>query len=366
MKQRYTEFGSIQYLYAWIRSMKKRNVEDWLKKKQERRSTLHPEQIFDGIREGNKAMLSAGITLVESKNPDHRADANSLIQLCLPFCGNSMRIGITGVPGVGKSTFIESFGQVLMETGKKVAVLAVDPSSAVSGGSILGDKTRMHELSTKDDVFIRPSPAGDTLGGVARKTRESIVLCEAAGFDMILIETVGVGQSETVVKSMVDFFLLLMLSGAGDELQGIKKGIMEMADALVITKADGDNVKKSELAAREYKNALHLFPPNTKGWIPEVFTCSALDGTNVNRVNEVIDSFKNQVIENGFFAKTRKEQDALWLTETLKELLLSDFFLDETLMKELKEMEAQVAKGVITSFQAADKIYHTYKNARRI
>ncbi|MDX2362632.1 MAG: methylmalonyl Co-A mutase-associated GTPase MeaB [Crocinitomicaceae bacterium] len=346
--------------------MKKRKVEDWLKKKQERRVTLGPDQIFAGIREGDRAMLSAGITLVESKNPEHRADANSLIQLCLPFCGNSIRVGITGVPGVGKSTFIESFGQVLIEAGKKVAVLAIDPSSAITGGSILGDKTRMQELSTMDEVFIRPSPAGDTLGGVARKTRESIVLCEAAGFDMILIETVGVGQSETVVKSMVDFFLLLMLSGAGDELQGIKKGIMEMADALVITKADGDNVKKSNLAAREYKNALHLFPPNANDWIPEVFTCSSLDGTNVDRVYQVIEDFEAKISENGFMAHARSEQDALWLSETLKELILSDFFLDEEMLKELKIMEVEVANGAITSFQAADKIYQTYKNARRV
>lgn len=346
--------------------MKKRNVDDWLKKKQERKEILHPEQLFEGIRSGDRAMLSAAITLVESKNPDHRADANALVQLCLPFCGNSIRVGITGVPGVGKSTFIESFGQVLIDAGRKIAVLAVDPSSALSGGSILGDKTRMQEMSTKVEVFIRPSPAGDTLGGVARKTRESIVLCEAAGFDMILIETVGVGQSETVVKSMVDFFLLLMLSGAGDELQGIKKGIMEMADALVITKADGDNIKKSNLAAREYKNAMHLFPPNANGWIPEVFTCSALDGTNVKRVYEVIQSFQEKINENGFISQTRSEQDALWLSETLKELLLSDFFLDEEMQKELKGLELKVAEGSITSFQAAETIYQMYRNARRI
>ncbi|HIP31558.1 MAG TPA: methylmalonyl Co-A mutase-associated GTPase MeaB, partial [Crocinitomicaceae bacterium] len=215
--------------------MKKKNITDWVKKRQEHLKKMNPEEIFDGIKRGDRVALSSGITLVESQNSNHRKDANELVQRCLKISGNSIRVGITGVPGVGKSTFIESFGKVLIEKGHQLAVLAVDPTSSISGGSILGDKTRMHDLSVEQNAFIRPSPAGDTLGGVARKTRETIILCEAAGFDVILIETVGVGQSETVVKSMVDFFLLLMLSGAGDELQGIKKGIMEMADALVIT-----------------------------------------------------------------------------------------------------------------------------------
>ncbi len=308
--------------------MKKENVDDWIKKKQARRGELSPEHIFEGIEQGDPAALSSGITLIESQRPEDRADANLLIQKCLPISGNSIRIGITGVPGVGKSTFIEVFGKELADKGKRVAVLAVDPSSSVSGGSILGDKTRMNELSIMENVFIRPSPAGDTLGGVARKTRESILLCEAAGFDVILIETVGVGQSETVVKSMVDFFLLLMLSGAGDELQGIKKGIMEMADALVITKADGDNVGRANLAAREYKNAMHLYPPNDNGWIPEVFTCSAVEGTNVERVHEVIMNFHKAMTLNGSLEQERHEQDKKWLSETLKELLLGDFFLN--------------------------------------
>ncbi len=346
--------------------MNKKHINDWIKKKQERREALNPTKLFEGIQHGDRASLSAGITLIESHNPDHRTAANSLIQSCLSASGRSIRIGITGVPGVGKSTFIEAFGKVLVEKGKKVAVLAVDPSSSVSGGSILGDKTRMQDLSMMDDVFIRPSPAGDTLGGVARKTRESIVLCEAAGFDVILIETVGVGQSETVVKSMVDFFLLLMLSGAGDELQGIKKGIMEMADALVITKADGDNIKKSNLAAREYKNALHLFPPNENEWIPEVFTCSALEGTNVERVFEVIESFQNTMTQKGFITHNRRKQDQLWLKETLRELLLSDFFLDGQMLERLKLLEEQVQNGEITSFRAADELYEYYRNARRV
>lgn len=342
--------------------MKKENVDDWIKKKQARRGELNPEHIFTGIEQGDRAALSAGITLIESQRPEDRADANVLVQKCLPLSGDSIRIGITGVPGVGKSTFIEAFGKELADKGKQVAVLAVDPSSSVSGGSILGDKTRMHDLSTMENVFIRPSPAGDTLGGVARKTRESILLCEAAGFDVILIETVGVGQSETMVKSMVDFFLLLMLSGAGDELQGIKKGIMEMADALVITKADGDNVKRANLAAREYKNAMHLYPPNNNGWIPEVFTCSAVEGTNVERVYEVIMRFHNAMTLNGSLEHERHEQDKKWLSETLKELLLGDFFLNADRISALKELEQKVANGEMSSFQAADELYKRYKN----
>ena len=280
----------------------------------------------------------------------------------MPKSGNSIRIGITGVPGVGKSTFIESFGKVLVQQGKKVAVLAVDPSSSVSHGSILGDKTRMNELSVMEEVFIRPSPAGDTLGGVAQKTRESIILCEAAGFDVILIETVGVGQSETVVKSMVDFFLLLMLSGAGDELQGIKKGIMEMADALVITKTDGDNVRKANQAAQEYRNALHLFPPNVNNWVPQVFTCSAYDNNNIDKVYRVVTEFEAKLKENGHFELTRKSQDKKWLKETLKELILNDFFASKEHTEALKEMENEVEDGKLTSFQAAEKLFKQYKD----
>ncbi len=346
--------------------MKKKKINDWIKKRQEHLKKINPEEIFDGIRQGDRVALSSGITLVESQNPEHRQDANDLVQRCLKISGNSIRIGVTGVPGVGKSTFIESFGKVLIEKGHQLAVLAVDPTSSISGGSILGDKTRMHELSVNESAFIRPSPAGDTLGGVARKTRETIILCEAAGFDVILIETVGVGQSETVVKSMVDFFLLLMLSGAGDELQGIKKGIMEMADALVITKADGDNVKKSKMAAREYKNAMHLFPPNENEWIPQVATCSSYANEGVDDVWEVITSFQNQIKLNGYFEKTRHEQDKKWLSETLKEMLLNDFFSDAKMLEELKRMQNIVAKGELSSFQAAEIIYQLYKNDGRI
>ena len=325
-----------------------------------------PDALFVGIKSGNNTALSAGITLIESQLPEHRVLANELVQKCLPLSGDSIRIGITGVPGVGKSTFIEHFGGLFSKDDGKVAVLAVDPSSAVSRGSILGDKTRMNDLAVNPNVFIRPSPAGDTLGGVARKTRESIILCEAAGYKTILVETVGVGQSEVMVKSMVDFFLLLMLSGAGDELQGIKKGIMEMADALVITKADGDNVKKSKIAAREYKNALHLFPPNPNNWIPTVFTCSALTGENMDEALKTIRSFENHVKLNDHFEKNRREQDKRWLSETLKELILSGFFANAELVEKLKLNEQRVIDGEISSFQAAEELYEAYQHGRNI
>ena len=346
--------------------MNSKNIDDWIRKKQERRSKSTPDALFAGIKSGDKTALSAGITLIESQLPEHRILANQLIQKCLPLSGNSIRVGITGVPGVGKSTFIEHFGGLFSKDDGQVAVLAVDPSSGVSRGSILGDKTRMNELAVDPNVFIRPSPAGETLGGVARKTRESIILCEAAGYKTILVETVGVGQSEVMVKSMVDFFLLLMLSGAGDELQGIKKGIMEMADALVITKADGDNVKKAKIAAREYKNALHLFPPNTNDWIPQVFTCSALKGDNMDEALVTIRSFENHVKLNGSFEKNRREQDRKWLSETLKELILSGFFSDAKLLAKLKLNEQRVIDGEISSFQAAEELYEAYQHGKNI
>lgn len=345
--------------------MKKAQIEDWLKKKQALRRDMRAEAIFNEIVKGDISALSRGITLIESHNELHREEANKLVKLCLPSSGNSIRVGITGVPGVGKSTFIESFGEVVLRHGKKIAVLAVDPSSSVSGGSILGDKTRMQNLSTQKNVFIRPSPAGNTLGGVARKTRESIILCEATGFEYILIETVGVGQSETTVKSMVDFFLLLMLSGAGDELQGIKKGIMEMADALIITKADGDNDQRAKLAAREYKNALHLFPPNSNGWIPKVSVCSSTEKKNIDTVYNIIDEFYLHVSTNDSLNSNRKDQDQMWFTETLKEVLLNDFFFNSEMIENLKRMRKEISEGKISSFQAADEIYQIYKDGRK-
>lgn len=341
--------------------MDEKHINDWLNQRKKRKKFLTADHLFEGIQNGNVATLSSAITLLESTINEDRETANALIRKCLSFSGNAIRIGITGVPGVGKSTFIESFGQLLVQKGKKVAILAIDPTSSTTGGSILGDKTRMQELSQMENVFIRPSPAGDALGGVARKTRESIYLCEAAGFDVILVETVGVGQSETMVHSMVDFFLLLMLSGAGDELQGIKRGIMEMADALVITKADGENVGKANLARREYKNAMHLFPPKANGWIPDALTCSSYTNENIDKVWEVIESFHNHTKLNGSFDGNRKTQDKFWLQETLEETILRGFYQNEELLKELKIAEEQVVSGQESSFTEAEKLYQIYR-----
>lgn len=345
--------------------MDKKHLEEWLKRRKERRESRSVETMFASLIQGDRQVLSTCITLLESTLATDKEMAKELIQRCLPVSGNSIRIGVTGVPGVGKSTFIEAFGKELVHRGFKVAVLAIDPSSSSSGGSILGDKTRMQELSVMKEVFIRPSAAGSTLGGVARKTRESIVLCEAAGFDIVLIETVGVGQSETLVHSMVDFFLLLMLAGAGDELQGIKRGIMEMADALVITKADGDNAKKAQMASREYANAMHLFPPKQSEWLAPSFTCSAYNNENIDKVWTTIDSFVNKTKLNGWFEKHRKIQDKFWLTETLKEMILSDFFENENLNDQLHQTEQKVISGEISSFHAAEKLYALFKQQQQ-
>jgi LAO/AO transport system kinase len=340
-------------------------VDKWLQNRKSRLASFSVEQLFAGIVSQNMAILSQAITLVESSRADHQQIAHELIEKCLPYSGKSIRIGITGVPGVGKSTFIESFGKIITDLGHKVAVLAIDPSSSITNGSILGDKTRMNELAINPKVFIRPSPAGDSLGGVAKKTRESIFLCEAAGYDVILIETVGVGQSETAVHSMVDFFLLLMLSGAGDELQGIKRGIMEMSDALVITKADGDNRKAANVARRQYETALHLFPPTESTWIPKVLTCSAYEGTNLDKVWQTIESYISKTKENHYFDKRRKQQDKYWLKERINELILNDFYENEEIMNELKKMEEAVLNGNKTSFSAADAIYSKYKQNKQ-
>jgi LAO/AO transport system kinase len=344
--------------------MDQQHLENWLNKRKERRASRTLDALLAGLRNGDRQTLAESITLVESTRAEDMTLAAELVQSCLPFSGKSIRIGITGVPGVGKSTFIESFGKVLVNQGLKVAVLAIDPSSSTSGGSILGDKTRMQELSVNEKVFIRPSAAGVTLGGVARKTRESIYVCEAAGFDVILIETVGVGQSETLVHSMVDFFLLLMLAGAGDELQGIKRGIMEMADALVITKADGDNAKKAQMASREYANAMHLFPPKQSDWTAQSFTCSSYQNENIDKVWQVIESFVNHTKINGWFETHRKLQDKYWLSETLKEMILNDFFGDDSLVDELKKAEEDVFSGEVTSFHAAELVYELFKNKK--
>lgn len=318
------------------------------------------DDLISGILAGNMTALSRAITLVESTNIEHLAKANTIINACLPHSKKSVRIGITGVPGVGKSTFIEAFGTYLTSLGKKVAVLAVDPSSTISHGSILGDKTRMEELVKDKNAYIRPSASGATLGGVARKTRETITLCEANGFDIIIIETVGVGQSETAVHSMVDFFLLLKISGAGDELQGIKRGIMEMADAIVINKADGDNIKKANLAKVEFNRALHLFPAKTSGWNPKVMTCSSITKEGIENVWETISNYLELTTSNHFFNEKRQEQNQYWMMETIEEQLKSNFYNNPAIKKLLQQNKLDVATNVKSPFTAALELLKTY------
>lgn len=322
-------------------------------------------QLIEGILSSNITTLSRAITLIESTNPKHLSKANEVIQGCLPFANKSIRIGITGVPGVGKSTFIEAFGKYLTNSGHKVAVLAVDPSSTISHGSILGDKTRMEELVRDENAFIRPSASGETLGGVARKTRETITLCEACGFNIILIETVGVGQSETAVHSMVDFFLLLKIAGAGDELQGIKRGIMEMADAIVINKADGDNIKKANLAKAEFNRALHLFPPKKSGWIPKTSTCSAITHDGIDTVWQTITDYLELVQSNDYFQENRKEQNQFWMMETINEQLKTHFYNQPNITELLETNKKAVHDNRISPFVAAQNLLDSYfKNLR--
>jgi len=318
------------------------------------------KDLIEGILKGNITALSRAITLVESTNALHLERANEVVNACLPHANKSIRIGITGVPGVGKSTFIEAFGKYLTGLGKKVAVLAVDPSSTISHGSILGDKTRMEELVKDKNAYIRPSASGETLGGVARKTRETITLCEASGFDTIIIETVGVGQSETAVHSMVDFFLLLKIAGAGDELQGIKRGIMEMADAIVINKSDGDNVRKSNLAKVEFGRALHLFPAKKSKWIPTASTCSSITQEGISEVWETINQFIDLTKTNGFFYTIRKDQNHYWMLETINERLKSNFFNHPEIEKLLEENKKAVQNDEISPFAAAQIVLKKY------
>ncbi|TDW48552.1 methylmalonyl-CoA mutase metallochaperone MeaB [Flavobacterium sp. 270] len=325
-----------------------------------RRQLPSSEELIAGILNGNRTALSRAITLVESTNPEHAQKANEVIKGCLPYSNKSIRIGITGVPGVGKSTFIEAFGKSLTALNKKVAVLAVDPSSSLSHGSILGDKTRMEELVKDENAFIRPSASGDTLGGVARKTRETIILCEAAGFDTIVIETVGVGQSETAVHSMVDFFLLLKISGAGDELQGIKRGIMEMADAIVINKADGDNIKKANLAKLEFNRALHLFPQKQSNWQPKVTTCSSLTKEGIPEIWDTILSYFEMTNETGYFQEKRKEQNQFWMMETINEELKQNFYNQPEIIAALEENKKAVQNDEISPFAAAQILLKLY------
>lgn len=318
------------------------------------------KELIDGILKHDKVALSRAITLVESTNPEHLTKANEVINGVLPNANKSVRIGITGVPGVGKSTFIEAFGKHLTSLGKKVAVLAVDPSSTISHGSILGDKTRMEELVKDENAFIRPSASGETLGGVARKTRESIILCEACGFDTIIIETVGVGQSETAVHSMVDFFLLLKISGAGDELQGIKRGIMEMADAIVINKADGDNINKAKLAKTEFNRALHLFPAKKSGWIPTASTCSSYTKEGINEVWNTISNYLELAKSNHYFQEKRKDQNQFWMMETINEQLKSNFYNHPEIIELIEQNKKAVQNDEMSPFAAAVSLLEKY------
>jgi LAO/AO transport system kinase len=344
-------------------SVSESSVKRFLRNKKKRH--LSVEQYVDGILNGDISVLSQAVTLVESSKPEHQEIAQEIIVKCLPFAGNSVRIGITGVPGVGKSTFIEAMGKYITAHGKKLAVLAIDPSSERTKGSILGDKTRMEDLSVDANAYIRPSPSAGSLGGVARKTRETIVLCEAAGFNHIFIETVGVGQSETAVHSMVDFFLLLMLAGAGDELQGIKRGIMEMADAITINKADGNNIEKAGLARVQYMNALHLFPTPDSGWKPKVLTCSAYLKTGISEIWDTVDEYLCHVRANNYFQHRRNEQSKFWMYETINEHLRNDFYQNEQIRASMLEAETKVLKEEISSFVAAKKLLDQYDQIRR-
>ena len=327
------------------------------------RKRLEASEYIDGVLKGDRVILSRAITVVESNLASDKWLAKDIIQAILPYAGKSIRIGITGVPGVGKSTFIEAFGKVLIDLGHTVAILSIDPSSQRSRGSILGDKTRMEDLSNNPKAYIRPSASGETLGGVANKTGETMLLCEAAGYDVVLIETVGVGQSETAVHGMTDFFLLLMLSGAGDELQGIKKGIMEMADMLVINKADGDNIRQSEMAKRQYANALHIFPKSASGWEPIVSTASAMKNTGISEVWERIEEFKTLVLENGYFQKNRKEQQIQWMYNNINEELKQLFYGSNEIKNQLKLLENDIVSSKISPVKAAEKMIEAFKKS---
>ncbi len=317
-------------------------------------------EFVEGILSGNITMLSQAVTLVESSLPNHQLIAQEVIERCLPYAGKSVRLGITGVPGAGKSTFIEALGMNLVNKGHKLAVLAIDPSSERSKGSILGDKTRMEDLSVARNAFIRPSPSSGSLGGVARKTRESIILCEAAGFDTIFVETVGVGQSETAVHSMVDFFLLLQLAGAGDELQGIKRGIMEMADGIAINKCDGSNVEKAKVAKSQYENAMHLFPMPESGWTSEALTCSSIEKTGIEEIWNMVERYIAFVKANNFFESKRNSQSKYWMYETINEQLKGKFYQDSDIQKQLMESERKVLSNEISSFVAAKNLLDRY------
>ena len=336
-----------------------------IKKSSAKKSKLKTEDYVRGVLNNDRTVLAKTITLIESNSPAHYSIAQKVLKQLLPYSGKSLRIGITGVPGSGKSTFIESFGSYLIKEGHKVAVLTVDPSSTVTKGSILGDKTRMENLSREENCFIRPSPSRGTLGGVTRKSRETIIVCEAAGFDVILIETIGVGQSEVTVRSMVDFFLLLMIAGAGDELQGIKKGVMELADALLINKADGDNVRKANRAKAEYSNALHYLQPATKGWVTEAYTCSALNGEGIPEIWKVIKKFEKITKQSGIFNKRRKEQALEWVFKMIENELVDNFYKNTVVKKSLKEYKEKILNARILPTVAAENLLKNYYSSKK-
>lgn len=323
-------------------------------------SRLTADEYALGVVKGDRVMLSRAITLVESRLLSDQLIAEEVIQNILPHTGKSIRIGITGIPGVGKSTFIESFGKYLTSIGKKLSVLAIDPSSQRTHGSILGDKTRMDELSRDDNAFIRPTSASNALGGVAENTREAILLCEAAGFDVVIVETVGVGQSEITVRNMVDFFLLLLIGGAGDELQGIKKGIMEMADGVAITKADGDSLKSAKQAQADYQHALHMFPTTDSGWAPKVLITSAIEKKGLNQVWEMIEAFKSFTMSNGFFKKQRIDQNKDWFHASIDNKLKGEILKQPVLKNKMMEAERQIEEGKISATAASREIVNSF------
>lgn len=339
-------------------------VNPYLKNRPRRRRQLSAGEYVEGILKGDISILGQAVTLVESQHHDHQVVAQEVIEKCLPYAGNSLRIGITGVPGAGKSTSIDAFGLHVLKRGGRLAVLAIDPSSERSKGSILGDKTRMERLAVHPCAFIRPSPAAGSLGGVARKTRETIVLCEAAGFDKVFVETVGVGQSETAVHSMVDFFLLIQLAGTGDELQGIKRGIMEMADGIVINKADGDNIDRANLAQAQFRNALHLFPLPPSGWAPEVLTYSGYYEIGIAEVWAMIDRYFEYVKRTGYFAEKRRQQEKYWMYETINEKLKANFYFDPVIQEMLQAKQKLVLEAKQSSFTAAADVLSYYFSRR--
>ncbi|AWE07871.1 methylmalonyl Co-A mutase-associated GTPase MeaB [Lysinibacillus sp. 2017] len=330
------------------------NPKKFRKKKQE---TLDIKKLAEEVRAGDRTSLAKAITLIESSNNAHKEDAQKLLQELLPYTGNCIRIGITGVPGAGKSSFIEAFGTMLCKMGKRVAVLAIDPSSSLSGGSILGDKTRMEELVRQENAFVRPSPSAGTLGGVHKKSRETMLLCEAAGYDVLLIETVGVGQSETYVRGMVDFFLLLVLTGAGDELQGMKKGIMELADGIVVHKADGDNVRPAKRTMQEYKQILHFLQPATPGWMSTALTVSSLEKTGLENVWTMLMEFEQSVKSSNYWAIRRREQTRDWFHSMITDHLIDSFYQNEERKMQVRSLETDILKGSLTVTQGVNALF---------